>query len=227
MKNVIITGANDGLGLSFGELCIKNGINVIAVGRRKPAYKCEFIEADLKNEEAIINACSQIKEKYNDFDAFINCAGAMSLSPTDKIDSKEAQEVYMVNSIAPIIFISQLHDLLIKNNADILNIVSMMSTLFDVNNDSVVYSSSKWALRGASYCLEQEFRDTPCRVITFNPGGMNTNLFKKYSADLAEMGSTWMNPQDIANIMLYTLQLPKQVEITDICITRKPNYKTN
>lgn len=227
MKNIILTGANDGLGASFGELCIKEGINIIAIGRKKPSYNCTFIKADLKDEEQIINACKEIKEKYSEFDAFVNCAGAMSLSPTSKIDAIEAKEVYMVNSIAPIIFISQLHDLIIKNNADILNVVSMMSTLFDVNNDSVIYSSSKWALRGASYCLESEFRDTPCRVITFNPGGMNTNLFIKYSQDLADLATSWMNPSDIADIMLYTLKLPKQVEITDISITRKPNYKTN
>lgn len=227
MNNIILTGASDGLGAAFGKLCIKEGINIVAIGRRKPDYDCQFIYADLKNEDDIIEACKQVKEKYNNFDAFINCAGAMTLQETNKIDTTEAKKIYMVNSLAPIIFISQLHDLIIENNADILNVVSIMSTLFDVNRDSVIYSSSKWALRGASYCLESEFRDTPCRVITFNPGGMNTNLFKKYSESLSELGTTWMNPADIAEIMLYTLKLPKQIEITDIAITRKPNYKIN
>lgn len=31
----------------------------------------------------------------------------------------------------------------------------------------------------------------------------------------------WMNPNDIANIVLYILNLPKQIEVTEITITRK------
>ncbi len=225
MKNIILTGANDGLGKAFGELCIKEGIKVIALCRKKPDYDCIFIKTDLSNENSMINACKLIKEKYNEFDAFINCAGAMSLGETNKIPLKEAENVFMVNSIAPIFLISQLHDLIIKNSADILNVVSIMATLFDVEVNSVVYTSSKWALRGASLNLESEFKDTPCRVITFNPGGMNTNLFKKYDETLTDMATEWMSTIDIADVMLYTLKLPKQVEISEITISRKPNYK--
>ena len=29
MKNVILTGASDGLGKEFAKLCIENGINII------------------------------------------------------------------------------------------------------------------------------------------------------------------------------------------------------
>lgn len=225
MKNIILTGANDGLGKSFGELCLKEGFNIIALCRRKPDYECTFIETDLSSEESMIKSCNLIKEKYSKFDAFVNCAGTISLSQTKSIPLNEAQEVFMVNSIAPIFLISKLHDLIIKNAADILNVVSIMGTLFDVEPSSVVYTSSKWALRGASFNLEAEFKDTPCRVITFNPGGMKTNLFKKYDENLSEMADEWMDTRDIADVMLYTLKLPKQVEITEITISRKPNYK--
>lgn len=225
MKNVILTGASDGLGKAFGQLCVKNGIKVVAICRRKPSYECDFIQTDLTDEKAMVDACNLIKDKYNKFDAFINCAGAMSFGNTKDIPLYEAKNVFMVNSIAPIFLISQLHDLILENKADILNVVSIMGTLFDVELNSVVYSSTKWALRGASFNLESEFKDTPCRVITFNPGGMNTNLFKKYDGNLADMANDWMNPKDIADIMLYTLNLPKQVEITEITIGRKPNYK--
>lgn len=225
MKSIILTGANDGLGKAFGKLCVKEGIKVIALCRRKPDYDCIFIKTDLSNEASMVNTCELIKEKYNQFDAFINCAGTMSLGETNEISLKETENVFMINSIAPIFLISQLHDLIIKNSADILNVVSIMATLFDIEPNSVVYTSSKWALRGASLNLESEFKNTPCRVITFNPGGMNTNLFKKYNESLSDMATEWMSTTDIADVMLYTLKLPKQVEITEITINRKPNYK--
>ena len=61
MKNVILTGASDGLGKSFAKLCIKNNINVIALCRTKPEYECDFIETDLtvhyegERKEAVLN----------------------------------------------------------------------------------------------------------------------------------------------------------------------------
>lgn len=221
MKNIILTGASSGLGKAIGELCCINGINVIALCRTQPNYNCQFIKTDLREEASIINACNIIKEKYNDFDALINCAGTISMESIDKLTFKEMEEVYRVNSIAPTFIISNLLSLIIENGADILNVASIMGTLFDIEKNSITYSASKWAFRGASFNLENELRDTPCRIITFNPGGMNTNLFKSYDENIEDFAKDWMNPKDIADIVLYTLNLPKQIEITEITITRK------
>lgn len=220
MKTIILTGASSGLGASIGNLCVKKGIKVVAICRNKPKYDCEFIETDLRLESSIDNTCKIIKEKHNKFDAIINCAGIISLEPLSNLTFKEMEEVYKVNSIAPMFMISKLLPLIIENGADILNVASIMGTLFDIEKDSTTYSGSKWAFRGASFNLESELRDTPCRIITFNPGGMNTELFERYDASL-DFAKGWMNPDDIADIVLYTLNLPKQIEITEITITRK------
>lgn len=220
MKTIILTGASSGLGASIGKLCVKKGIKVVAICRNKPKYDCEFIETDLRLESSIDNTCKIIKEKHNKFDAIINCAGIISLEPLNNLTFKEMEEVYKVNSIAPMFMISKLLPLIIENGADILNVASIMGTLFDIEKDSTTYSGSKWAFRGASFNLESELRDTPCRIITFNPGGMNTELFERYDASL-DFAKGWMNPDDIADIVLYTLNLPKQIEITEITITRK------
>ena len=64
MKNIILTGASDGLGKSFAKLCIKNNINIIALCRTKPDYACDFIETDLRDESSIRSACEIIKNNY-------------------------------------------------------------------------------------------------------------------------------------------------------------------
>lgn len=224
MKNIILTGASDGLGKSFAQLCIKNNINIIALCRTKPNYSCDFIETDLRDEDSIRKACEVIKEKYSSFDAIVNCAGTMSLQSLDTLSFKEMEEVYKVNSISPVFLISLLLPLIKENKADIMNVVSIMGTMYDIEHDSVTYSSSKWALRGSSINIQSELKDFPCRVITFNPGGMNTNLFVKYNQELEDMAKDWMNTDEVADIMLYTLNLPKQIEISEITISRKNNY---
>lgn len=224
MKTVILTGASDGLGKSFAQLCINNKVNVVALCRSKPDYACDFIETDLRNEDSIRNACEIIKEKYSSFDAIVNCAGTMSLQSLDALSFQEMEEVYKVNSISPIFIISLLLPLIKENQADIMNVTSIMGTMYDIEQDSVTYTSSKWALRGASINVQAELKDLPCRVITFNPGGMKTNIFTKYNEELKDLAKDWMNTNEIADVMLYILKLPKQIEISDITISRKNNY---
>lgn len=114
MKNIILTGASDGLGKSFAQECIKNHINIIALCRTKPNYSCDYIRTDLTDERSIREACEIIKEKYSTFDAIVNCAGTMSLETTDALTFKEMEDVFKVNSISPIFLISLLLPLIKK-----------------------------------------------------------------------------------------------------------------
>ena len=101
----------------------------------------------------------------------------------------------------------------------------LMGTMYDIEPGSVTYTSSKWGFRGASINIQAELKDEPCRVITFNPGGMKTNIFTKYNEELKDIAKNWMNTDEVADIMLYALNLPKQIEISEISISRKNNYK--
>ena len=98
MKNVILTGASDGLGRAFGELCVQNEMNVIALCRTKPDYECVFLKTDLKSEKSIQSACQQIKEKYSKIDILVNCAGVISLQKLEQITFEELDSLMRVNS---------------------------------------------------------------------------------------------------------------------------------
>jgi NADP-dependent 3-hydroxy acid dehydrogenase YdfG len=52
---------------------------------------------------------------------------------------------------------------------------------------------------------------------------MNTKFHEKYNGKAIENPDERMNPADIAEIMLYLFQLPKQVEVSEITINRKKN----
>lgn len=85
----------------------------------------------------------------------------------------------------------------------------------------LAYTTSKWALRGTSYNLQLELKKYNCRVIQLNVGGMNTRMHEKYTGTKIENPDAWMNPRDIADIMLYALKLPKKIEISELTINRK------
>ena len=220
MKNILLTGASDGLGKEFGKICIKNGINIIALCRTKPEYDCDFIKMDLTDEKSIIEACNIIKEKYNNFDALINCAGVPGIQKLNEVTYSCLENLMKINSIAPMFLTSQLIDLIKKNEADIINVGSTIG-LKQGYSDQLAYTTSKWALRGTSYNLQLELKNTKCRVIQFNVGGMNTRMHEKYTGNKIENPDEWMKPEDVAELMLKLLNLPKQIEISEIVVNRK------
>lgn len=219
MKRVILTGASDGLGKEFGKKCVENNVEIIAICRTKPDYDCIHIKTDLRNENEIIKASNQIKEKYSNFDALINCAAVVSKQKIDSITYEELDDLIKINTLAPIFLTSQLIELIKKFESDILNVGSTVGTKAYL--DQCAYGASKWALRGTSLNFQLELAKTRCRVIQFNPGGMNTKMFEKYNGDKIEDSYDWMDPKDIADVMFYILSLPKNVEVSEITINRK------
>jgi len=220
VKTIIITGASDGLGKALAELCIANKMHVVNISRRPLIIKgATNIPCDLANEQDIIKAAKEIQDKYSNFSALVNCAGIITFEEANKNTYPEIEKVIKVNTLAPIFLTSQLFDLIKQNEADVLNVGSTSGT--KGSKLGTIYGTSKWALRGASENLRLELGHTSCRVIQFNPGGMETNLFKKCHGKDFDNPKEWMSPQEIAKIMFFILNLPKQIEISEIIINRK------
>ncbi|HEY1096897.1 MAG TPA: SDR family oxidoreductase [Alphaproteobacteria bacterium] len=217
-KRYILTGGTDGLGKAFAEICLKNGIEIICIDRKKPDYDCIYIEADLSDEKTIERTADLIKDQYPTFDALINCAGVISFEPANNISYSELQRLYAVNLFAPVYLTSLLFETIKKNGADLLNVGSTAGTKPYLEH--INYGTSKWAMRGFSLNLQLELKGTPCRVIQLNPGGIQTKIYEKFRGVEQDVKS-FMLPQDIADIMYYTLSLPKSVEVSEILVNRK------
>ena len=221
MKNVVLTGASDGLGKEFAKKCLENkDTNIIALCRTKPTYDCDFIQTDLTDEKSMEKACNFIKEKYKKIDALINCAGVPGVQKLEEVTYNVLDDLMKINVLAPIFITTQLISLLKKSEADILNVGSTIGTKAGYP-DQIAYTTSKWAMRGTSYNLQLELKKYNCRVIQFNVGGMNTRMHTKWTGKEIEHPEEWMNPSDIANLMLYILNLPKMIEVSEITINRK------
>ena len=221
MKKIIILGASNGLGKAIASLCLKEKIEVINISRTA----CDIsgvvnIACDLSIEKDINNAVSLIKEKHNDFDAIINCVAIVALEKINEITYPKFEKAFKINTIAPLYFLSLLFSNIVKNEADILNI----GTTADLKagfNDQLAYTSTKYGLRGGSYNIGLELAKTKSRMIYVHCGGMNTKMHEKDYGKKIDDPKEWMNPNDIANIILYLLKLPKQIEISEITINRK------
>jgi NADP-dependent 3-hydroxy acid dehydrogenase YdfG len=215
----IITGASDGLGLQIAKLYKSSGKRVVNVSRRDSDYADDNILTDLTNESSITLAVQAILQIDEKIEALINCAGVMSLEPLNKITSSEIDRTFGVNIKGPILLVSGLADRLKKEGTDIVNVSSTVGLKAYI--DQAAYGASKWAMRGFSQNLQIELKDTN-RVISFCVGGFKSDIAKKVHGQDLPDPENWMNPEDIAVFMKQILDLPDNMEVTEIIINRRP-----
>ena len=217
---IVITGASDGLGHELAKLYKEAGKKVVNISRRKCEYADENILLSLREGADIEKAANAVEAISEPLEAIINCAGVLSIQPLGKITEDEVERVMSTNVKSAILLISNLADRIKKDGTDIVNVASTVGLKGYV--DQAVYGASKWAMRGFSANLQAELKDTPCRVISFCPGGFKSKLFEKATGDDNTTNEgEWIKPADIAMFMKQILDLPKNMEVTEVIINRK------
>lgn len=224
MKRIILTWASSGLGASIAKSFHQDGYEVVGLCRSQPADSIQWIKADLSDEKSVDSAVQFIQEKYSHFDVLIQCAGDGDGEEIDALDWRKTQQTFTLNAIAPIILTSKLLPLIKENKADVINVGATIA--FKPYQYFSVYGSSKGAFRMWTENLQLELKGTSSRVIGVYPGGMNTKWNEKRGTQIKaisgkDIGSSFMNTDDIAWLLLQIINLPKNMEISEIVINRK------
>lgn len=215
----IITGASDGLGKQLALSLIKDGKAVVCLSRSKPDYDgVEWIQTDLTDRKSLDDASAKLNYDKRKISALINNAGVMSAKKFDQPDLEDITNMMDVNISGHIYLTSKSGVKLNSDESDIVNISSTVGT--KGVKDQQAYTASKWAVRGFSESLREQFKDTKLRVISFCTGGMNNSMGEKVGIPMLDP-QNWMNPKDVAEFLKAILYLPKSMEVSDVVINRK------
>lgn len=217
----VITGASDGLGLALANLLAAKDKKVVSLSRSAPKGRIKrttinHVLCDLTNEGSINTAAQEVLAMGEPLEALVHCAGVFGEQPADQLTGRDLALVFTTNIIGPELLTARLLERLKQDKADIVTVSSTSG--LKGNPGQAAYGSSKWAIRGFAQVLREELRGTGCRVISFCPGGMQTELFKKAGA--AKETDGWMQPADVANFMWQILCLPKNMEVSEVIVNR-------
>lgn len=222
MKNIIITGASDGLGASIAREL--KGENLILISRNEEKLKtlanelnCKYYVCDLKDYNSIENIVKQI----NDVDILINNAGIWLAGDLEENTFEQISDCIDVNTKAPIYMTKAVLPIMRnKKSGLIINVCSQSS--FDNDDFSTVYNASKWAMRGFNRSIQKVLSKENIKVTGFYPGFMQTDLFKKAGNDYDT--STGLETEKVAKAVKFIIECDDDVIIPEFGIKDVENY---
>ena len=185
MKNILITGANRGIGLKFAQL-LSNSTNIIYVTNRdlnncielKKINNIEILELDLLEKNSIKDFCSDVKDIP--FDLIINNAGIFQDEQMEEtnLDPELWLDEMMINAIGPVVLTQKLKENLISGNEKkVVFISSQMGSIDDnYSGGYYFYRTSKSALNSAAKSLSIDWKTDEISVLMLHPGWVKTDM---------------------------------------------------
>ena len=189
MINVLITGANRGLGLGFVKKYLEKNANVLCTTRdisgSKELLECkerypnniEIFELDLLKENGAKTLANQLNGMP--IDILINNAGVGSSNQHfEAVSSKPWLEVLKVNLIAPLIITQSLIENVKKSSSKkIYFLSSQLGSIGDNTSGGMyIYRSSKTGLNQVVKSLSVDLKPKGITVVSLHPGWVKTDM---------------------------------------------------
>ncbi len=178
-KNVVITGANRGIGLAMAKICQQRGDTVYALCRQSSSelssldvHVIEQIE--IATEAGIARAQSALSGI--NIDLLINNAGILRDESLTDFNKETIVEQFNVNAVAPIALTQALLDNL-SSNSKVALITSRMGSITDnTSGGRYGYRMSKAALNIAAVSLAKDLSPKQIAVGIYHPGYVKTDM---------------------------------------------------
>jgi len=182
--NVLITGANRGIGLGFTQHYLEQGCHVWACYRSSPGGLAAIDHPDLQvlRWDVTEEAPADIAALPERIDLLINNAGIYG--PTkgagqslEIVTAETMQTVFDINCVGPLRVVQFLLDRIKRGQGVIANVSSKMGSSGDnTSGGSYAYRAAKAALVIVSKSMAMDLASEGVRVITLHPGWVRTDM---------------------------------------------------
>ncbi len=223
---LIITGGSSGLGLEITKQAIERNLFVCNISRNEQKMK----ELDLVfrdnykgfvgdiTDEGFINKSINEISKLGNIKYLVNNAQKTCFKAPTEYNLQDIET--SLNALKGMILCTT-KTLKVKNEQDLKVINIMSSAALKGNKQEALYCSTKWGERGYTESLKVAYKGTSVKVIGVYPGGMNTEFWTDNRDYVSkEKSDTFMNPKDVATVILDNILNYDNLTVSDIIIER-------
>ena len=222
-KVAVVTGAGSGIGEAIATLLHEEGAKVVLAGRNKEKLQnvanqlsqdnVKVVPTDVTNKEEVDELIKIAQQTFGSLDIVINSAGQMLSSKITDYQVDEWDSMIDVN-IKGTLYTAQaaLPTMLEQSSGHLINIASISG--FEVTKISTIYSATKAAVHTITQGFEKELAKTGVKVTSISPGMVDTAITAAYNPSDRKK----LDPQDIAEAVLYALTQPSHVNVNEITV---------
>lgn len=238
IKNVIITGAANGVGKAVAEE-LKNEklilLDVDEINLKKLAtnINCEYFVCDVSDDKQILNIIDKINSKYEKIDCLINCAGMWISGDMSKTEEPMYKEMNELNRIKKVI------------DTNVFGVIAMIKSVFpimkkqgygqiiNINSQSGVmceppfpiYNASKTGSNAFRKAIQNDLAQNNIKITDVCPGLIQTDFYKRANNELpSSIMDTGLTSKDVANTVKFLFNLPHEITIPSIEVKNIKNY---
>lgn len=232
LKNqiAVVTGAGSGIGKAIALSLAREGVKVCAVGRnlgklqavadcaKQFSGNISMYPADLEIDQEINTLVTSIQEELGGINILIHSAGMITINRFDQAVIADFDRQYRVNVRAPYLLTQAFLPALKTRCGQIVFINSSAGLTAKAGVSQ--YAATKHALKAIADSLREEVNPDGVRVLSVYPGRTASPMQEALQSieNRVYQPERLMQPEDVASVVINSLNLPRTAEITDINI---------
>lgn len=231
----LITGATSGIGEATAKLLADHSFKLILCGRRKDRldglkqllqHKTEVttLSFDVRNRQEVGDEINSLSEEWKDIEVLINNAGnAHGLAPIQSGNVDDWDAMIDIN-VKGLLYVSHkvLPVMVANNRGHIINLGSIAGKEAYPNGN--VYCGSKFAVDAITKGMRIDLNAHGIKVTAIHPGLVETEFsLVRFKGDEERANSVYkgyqpLKPEDIADLILFSLTRPAHVVVADLVV---------
>ncbi|MBP3801300.1 MAG: SDR family oxidoreductase [Clostridia bacterium] len=238
MKNVIITGAANGVGKAVAELLSNEKLILLDIDENNlkdlaEKLNSDYYVCDVSDDKQVLNLVNEISSKYDKIDCLINCAGMWISGDMSKVEEPMYKEMNELNRIKKVI------------DTNVFGVIAMIKSIFpimkkqgygqiiNINSQSGVmceppfpiYNASKTGSNAFRKAIQNDLAQNNIKITDVCPGLIQTDFYKRANNELPNnIMDTGLTPKDVANTVKFVFDLPHEITIPSIEVRHIKNY---
>ncbi len=213
VPTVIVTGASSGIGEAIARawgkrgatlvLSARNGEELARVARAVDAAGGHAIvqPADVTREEDRQKLIERARSETGRVDVLVNNAGRGYYGSVARIDARDLEALFALNTIAPLRLTQLALDPLTRSAGTVVMISSVAGVVAGPRMGA--YAASKFALEALAMALRAELAGAGVRVVVVRPGPVDTPFRRRAvttdgAAGVRPPGAEVQSPDDVA-----------------------------
>jgi NADP-dependent 3-hydroxy acid dehydrogenase YdfG len=231
-KVALVTGASSGIGEATALALSGAGANVAAGARRagrladlakRAPGEVLALDLDVTDEQSCRAAVAATVERFGGLDVLVNNAGLMLVGPMSGADTAEWTTMVHTNLLGTMYTTHAALPHLLRSKGTIVQMSSHSGRVIPPGGGA--YAATKFGVNAFSESLRQEVTAQGVRVVVIEPGMVATELASHITdPTMRAVSRDMMNsmrplqPEDIANAVLYAVSQPAHVAVNEILI---------